>query len=335
MRIQNRFSLDIRRSLLLLSALFIAGMAAMTLLNVNRLRTSILDERVFMLRNATQTAAGVIDYYYRQAQAGKLTPEQAQAQAMAAVKDMRYGAKHDGYFWITNDTNPVPAMLMHPMVPALDGKVLDLPKFDNATGYRPGLHAPLVGTDGKMNLYTAQNLAAQNPDGGVFEYLFPKPKAGGGLTAESFPKDGYALRFAPWHWVIGTGVYVDDVNSAAWAYSLHGLLMSAAGTALLLTLSIFVIRRTNTSMRTAFQVFSRLEQGDLTVSMDQRSHDEIGRVMASARAMVDRFTYTITAVRDSSAHLLAASTQVSSTSQSLSQSASEQAASVEETSATL
>ena len=335
MQPKTGFTLDIRRSLLLLSALFIIGMIGITLLNVSRLQSSILSEREMMLRNATQTAQGVVDYYYQQAQSGKLTTQQAQEQAMAAVKGMRYGAKHDGYYWITTDTMPVPTMLMHPTVPALIGKVLDLPKFDNATGYRPGIDASQVSTDGKMNLYTAQNLAAQNPDGGIFMYRFPKPVAGGGATKEAFPKVAYALDFAPWHWVIGTGVYVDDVSAAAWSYSTQGLIVSILGIGLLLALALFIIRRTNASMRNALGVFARLEQGDLTVRMNQRGNDEIGQVMASAQKMIDRFTQTIGSVRSSAEQLLSASTQVSATSQSLSQSSSEQAASVEQTSATL
>ncbi len=329
------FTLDIRRSLLLLSALFILGMIGITLLNVSRLQSSILSEREIMLRNATQTAQGVVQYYYQLAQSGKLSTEQAQQQAMAAVKDMRYGAKKDGYYWITNDTNPVPTMLMHPTVPALNGKVVDLPKFDNATAYRPGIDGQTVPTDGRMNLFTAQNLAAQNPDGGIFEYRFPKPVAGGGATKEAFPKVAYALTFAPWHWVIGTGVYVDDVSAAAWGYSMQGLIASIVGIAVLLALALFISRRTSASMRHALAVFARLEQGDLTVRMDRRSNDEIGQVMASAQRMIDRFTHTISAVRASAEQLHSASTQVSATSQSLSQATSEQAASVEQTSATL
>ncbi len=152
MRSRPRFSLDIRRGLLLLCALFAVGMAAITLLNVDRLKSAILSERELMLRNATQTAFGVIDYYYRESQSGKLTVQQAQAQALAAVRGMRYGAKHDGYFWITNDAEPIPTVLMHPIVPAFDGKAPDAPKFDTATAYRAGIDAKSVRTDGKINI---------------------------------------------------------------------------------------------------------------------------------------------------------------------------------------
>ena len=143
------------------------------------------------------------------------------------------------------------------------------------------------------------------------------------------------MRFAPWHWEIATGVYVDDVSAAAWDYSVWGLLISVAAIGVLLALAIVVLRRTNASLRGALLAFARLEQGDLTVRMTHRASDEIGTVMDSAQRMIDRFSATIAAVRASSEQLHSASGQVSSTSQSMSQSASEQAASVEETSATV
>ncbi len=330
-----RIHLDIRRSLLLLSGLFIVSMGVITLLNVDRLRSAILSEREVMLRNATQTALGTVEHYAAQAEAGRMTQAQAQAQALEAVKTMRYGPRHDGYFWVTNDTDPVPVMLMHPMVPALDGKTPAGPKFDDATAYRPGLHAARVRTDGRMNIFTAQNRAAAGPDGGVFEYSFPKPKAGGGVTAEAFPKAAYAIRYAPWHWVIGTGVYIDDVSAAAWQYVLRSLLASAVAGLILVALATVLMRRTQRSMDSAIGAFARLEQGDLTVRMGARGHDEFARVMTSAQSMIDRFNRAIGSIRDAADQIQSSSSQVSATSQSLSQAASEQAASVEETSATV
>ena len=330
-----RLHLDIRRSLLLLSALFVVGVGVISFLGVTRLHTAILLEREIMLRNATQTALGVAQYYEAQAQAGHMTQAQAQAGALDAIKTMRYGAKHDGYFWVTDDTRPIPKILMHPMVPALVGTTPDAPKFDDATGYRVGLDGAQVDTDGKMNIYAAQNLAAAGPDGGIFDYRFPKPKAGGGVTEEAFPKAAYAIGFAPWHWVIGTGVYVDDVSAAAWSYARAGLVISAITLAVLLLLSLFVIRRTGRSMRAAITAFSRLERGDLTADMSSTGNDEIAQVMHSAHSMVERFRVAVDQIREAALQITASSGQVSSTSQSLSQATSEQAASVEETSATL
>ena len=93
------------------------------------------------------------------------------------------------------------------------------------------------------------------------------------------------------------------------------------------------IKDTIASLRTMSQVAEKLALGDLRVNVTPRSeHDTLGR---SFRSMVERLGSVITEIRLGSADLALASTQVSSTSQNLSQGTSEQAASVEETSAAL
>ncbi len=331
---QIRQTLDIRRGLLLLSALCVVALGSVTLLDVSRLRAAILLEREMMLRNAAQTALGVAKYYAAQADAGRITPAQAQSQALAAIGTMRYGADRDGYFWVSDDSMPVPKILMHPIVPAMDGTTPSAAKFDVATGYRVGMHGVQVTTDGHMNIFAAQNLAAAGERGGVFEYRFPKPKAGGGVTAAAFPKAAFALRFPRWHWVIGTGVYVDDVSAAAWGYVLRSLFVAGGAVLALVALAVFIVRRTTQSTRTAVGAFAALAQGDLTVEM-QSGGDEFGRVMQSAGEMVLRLRDAIGQIRDAATQIDGSSAEISAASQSLAQATSEQAASVEETSATV
>ena len=329
-----RQTLDIRRGLLLLSALAVVALGSVTLLDVGRLRSAILLEREMMLRNAAQTALGVAEYYAAQADAGRISQAAAQQQALAAIGTMRYGADRDGYFWVSDDADPVPTMLMHPVVPAMDGTRPTAARFDVATGYRVGLHGAQVATDGRMNIFTAQNLAAAGARGGVFEYRFPKPRAGGGVTPDAYPKAAFALRFSRWHWVIGTGVYIDDVSAAAWGYVLRSLLVAGAAVLALLALAGFIVRRTARSTRSAVGVFAALAQGDLTVPISA-GDDEFGRVMRSAGEMVARLRDAIGQIRDAATQIDGSSAEISAASQSLAQATSEQAASVEETSATV
>ena len=88
-------------------------------------------------------------------------------------------------------------------------------------------------------------------------------------------------------------------------------------------------------LREAVSLASRVAEGDFTVRVATVSRDETGQLLAALSTMVTRLTSTLSAVRASAEHLYLASTQVSSTSQSLSQGASEQDASVDQTSATL
>ena len=325
------FMLDIRRGFVFLAALFIVAMSVITLLNVRHGRASLLHEREVMLRNATQTALGTVKYFAEQAQQGRMTQAQAQAAAMAAVKVMRYG--HDGYFSINTDQYPYPTMLMHPILPQLDGKLLDAKKFDTATGYTVA-GQPAVKSDGRLNLFSAVALVARGGSGYV-DYQFPKPKAGGGATSQVYPKVAYVGTYEPWHWVLVTGAYVDDIDGEAWSQSIGGIVISGAMVLLLLVLAAMIVRTIGRKVRLGTEIFSHLENGDLTVKFQTDGNDEISAILRSAQSMVGRFTQTIGSVARASEGIETSARQVSATAQGLSRATSEQAATVEQTSATV
>jgi len=119
---------------------------------------------------------------------------QAKEIAINAIKKMRYD-NGTGYIWINDMGKPIPKMIMHPTVPDLDGKVLDNPKFNCASGK-------------KQNLFQAFVEACDQNGEGFVDYLWPKPTKNG-LTKYQ-PKLSYVRLVKEWKWVIGTGIYVDD-----------------------------------------------------------------------------------------------------------------------------
>jgi len=112
--------------------------------------------------------------------------DKLQQEALDAIKKMGYGK--NGYFWI-NDSHP--KMVMHPIKPQLDGKDLSSVK-DKA---------------GKLLFNEMSKVANANEAGGLVKYMWSKP---GKDTPQ--PKFSYVQRFAEWDWIIGTGVYVDDIE---------------------------------------------------------------------------------------------------------------------------
>jgi methyl-accepting chemotaxis protein len=117
-------------------------------------------------------------------------------QIVAVVKHARYG--ETGYFWINDTTLPYPKMIMHPTIPELDGKVLNDPKFNCAQGK-------------SQNLFQAFAEVSLAKGEGYVDYLWPKPIKSG-LTQE-MPKLSYVRLYRPLNWVIGTGVYIDDIDT--------------------------------------------------------------------------------------------------------------------------
>jgi methyl-accepting chemotaxis protein len=102
-----------------------------------------------------------------------------------------------------------------------------------------------------------------------------------------------------------------------------------------LGLALFIARIISRPLITAADVARQLADGDLTASIDSRSKDETGMLMAAMQNMVAKLSHIIAEVRNSADNLASASEEVSATAQSMSQATSEQAASVEETSASI
>jgi serine phosphatase RsbU (regulator of sigma subunit) len=104
-----------------------------------------------------------------------------------------------GYFWINDAGRPFPKMITHPLSPELEGTVLDDPEYNCA-----------LGTD--TNLFKAFVDVCESNGDGFVDYRWPKPTAGG-LT-EPVPKLSYVRVYEPLGWIVGTGVYLDDIDAA-------------------------------------------------------------------------------------------------------------------------
>ncbi|MFZ9032993.1 MAG: cache domain-containing protein [Anaerohalosphaeraceae bacterium] len=114
------------------------------------------------------------------------------------IRNIRYD-RGTGYFWINDTTEPFPKMVMHPFSPELEGKLLDDPVYNCALGKNENLFKAFVDvckTDGE----------------GFVDYRWPKPTEGG-LT-EPMPKLSYVRLYEPLGWIVGTGVYTDDIDEA-------------------------------------------------------------------------------------------------------------------------
>ncbi len=144
----------------------------------------LLQSKQMEVKQLVETAASLLVHYKNLADAGKLKPEEAQAAAMSAVAGLRYAG--DQYFWI-NDFGP--RMVMHPFQADLNGK--DLSNNQDPTGKR---------------LFVEMANICREKGEGFVHYQWPKP----GETAPS-PKISYVKAIPGWNWIVGTGIYVDDV----------------------------------------------------------------------------------------------------------------------------
>ncbi|MBU0910740.1 MAG: cache domain-containing protein, partial [Proteobacteria bacterium] len=112
------------------------------------------------------------------------------------VRNMRYD-NGENYFFIIDTTTPYPVTVMHPKDPSLEGKIMDDPKFNQAMGRNENLFKAMV------------DVSVQNGEGYV-DYIWPRQNKDG--QAENQPKLSYARLFKPLKWVVGTGVWMHDID---------------------------------------------------------------------------------------------------------------------------
>jgi methyl-accepting chemotaxis protein len=227
--------LNVRNKIWLMIALFVVAILAGSYGDVVSTRGLLRAEKELKTRHLVETAEGVLSHFYDLQRAGTLSEADAKTQAINTIRGLRYeGAE---YFWLNDLGKPVPTMIMHPTVPALDGKVLDAERFNCATSQEFGDSGEVVDTGGRKNLFVAMSEVVERAGKGFVTYNWPKPKSGGGVTEELFPKLSYVKKFDPWGWVIGSGIYIDDVDAAVRARATHNVVLSVGFVAALLILA--------------------------------------------------------------------------------------------------
>lgn len=189
---------------LLAFGVIIAFVLLIMLYIIPAINTVITDRTKINLSQHVEIPISIMTSNYEAFQAGTITEDEAKQNAIATIKSLRYD-NGVGYYWINDDTLPIPTMIMHSTSPALDGTVLNAEKYNVAFGTDKNLFSAFVEVtqtdtdgDGKLN--------------GYVDYLWPKPNAKNGST-EDQPKLSYVEKFEPWAWVVGTGVYIDDLEA--------------------------------------------------------------------------------------------------------------------------
>ena len=150
-----------------------------------QLRKKMYDAKYVKTQHLVEAAYGIIVHWAKNAEAGDVSLEQAMDTAKNTIRNLRYGG--DEYFWINDMTT---RMVMHPVKPELEGR--DMSDFAD--------------TDGKR-LFIIMVEICKNHGAGFVDYLWPKPG-----DPEPVPKISYVKLFPEWGWIIGSGIYVDDVE---------------------------------------------------------------------------------------------------------------------------
>ena len=306
----NRLSLRQKLWMPLILSWF--GLLTLTVWHAYQTRDLQLSERHRDLGDIVAMSYSIAAGLDKLAQSGKMSVDAAKQEAIARIGDLRYDG--GGYVTVVGANS---VMIMHPIIPKLDGK--DMSDWKDAKG---------------NELYKAIAAAGSSAEGaGFLEYWWPKP----GETEPS-SKLGYTKRYKPWDWDMIAGTYQDDIQAAFYRTLLHSFLMLfalGAAISLFASLAIKSVRRSlGGEPAAAAQLARQIASGDLTGRIDVTAGDTQSVISAIAHTR-DSLAGTVSRVKDAADAIKLAAAEIASGNADLSSRTEQQAASLQETAAAM
>ncbi|MFZ5508400.1 MAG: cache domain-containing protein, partial [Pseudomonadota bacterium] len=250
--------LTVQQRLMVIVAASLAGILLLAAVLLAGMRSTMIEDRKNAARFAVESAWGVVDAFHKRAQSGELTDDEARKQAMNTLRTMRYNG--EDYFWI-NDFGP--RMVMHPTKPELDGKDLSGSKDPN----------------GKA-LFVEFVAVAKAGGAGFVDYQWPRPGAD-----KPVDKVSYVRQFEPWGWIVGSGIYVDDVNALVLKEAVRVALIALLIAAVIGVIGVRLGRSIAGRLRIAGSHANEIASGVLDRHIDAGTQDEVGQLMSALERM--------------------------------------------------
>ncbi len=270
--------------------LFISAIAMLILVWIvlGRYHNALMDEKKIQVRHEVETAFSLLEYYSTRSKKGEFDKVKAQDMAMNAVKSLRY--ERTDYFWI-NDM--APNMVMHPIKAKLDGKYLGEVKDPN----------------GKKLFIAFVDEVKRGGGAGFVDYLWPKPG-----SEDPVKKLSYVKHFKDWDWIIGSGIYVDDVEAQYQEMVQRTAIVFVILLVALAGLSTIIIRSITLPLQEANAAMDDIAkgEGDLTCSLNESGKDEVSHLASGFNLFVAKIATVIKEIQPVSREVSQASESLGS-----------------------
>ena len=305
------------RMTLLVGVAMLAVLALATLgvwMNASR----ITEGRRNQLITAVDAAHSIVAAFQAKAKAGQMEPAQAQAAAIAALRGSRYGNGDYFYIYTRQGVN-----VMLPPKPEWEGQ--------NKLGKVPD------GRGGDV-IQSLINAASGPQASGFADTMFPRPG-----QAQAVDKLQYVKLVPDWDWMVGSGLYTDDVHAAVWRSVWQGAAVCAAvllvlGGVAALTLRS-VLRQLGGDPAIAAGVAAEVAQGHLDVQIPAAPKGsllaDLGLMVASLRQTVARVHQTTESVDHAASEIAAGNSDLSARTEQTASSLQETASAMEQLTGTV
>lgn len=243
--------------------IYFIGLTVLLSFSLNLLYSELLSSKASNTQNLVEAAHSIFETEYELYKKGVVDEEVAKKTAIEQVKNLRYD--NGNYFWI-NDMSAT--MVMHPIKPELNGQ--DLSNFEDPNGKK--LFTEFV------------NVVNASTEGQV-DYMWPAP--GGG---EPIKKISYVKGFEPWGYIVGSGVYIQDVNNTYWSAVSTKIISGIIALLLVGFLSLLISRSVTLPISSIVTSLRNIAagDGDLTQRLPETGNDEITQLASAFNAFIDK-----------------------------------------------
>ncbi len=183
-------------------------------------KNSLIEAKKEMISELINSAICIADKNFQDAKAGKISFDEAKHNAIATLRNIRYGTANKDYIWITDK---VPNMIMHPYRSDLNGKNVE--NFKDPNG---------------IKMFSEMKIIAQKYGSGFVDYSWQWMDD----PSRIVPKISYVKEYKNFDWIIGTGVYIEDVRNSINSV-VNSLILTSLLIFSLISVLLFIIARRN------------------------------------------------------------------------------------------
>lgn len=280
-----------KMKILLLLGTALAAFSLMSLTSVLQERRLIIESRQEMLVTAVQSATSIVAAYQAKAVAGTMSQEDAKKAANEALRIARYGGaegKSEYFYVFTTDGTGV----MHPFRKEWEGQNM-VGKVKDASG------VDIIGL--------LVNALRSSKDGKAFvPTMFTRPG-----QQEMVPKLQYVVKVDGWNWMVGSGIYTDDVDALVRKAMLSNLALVLVVFLVVVAIGFgvtrSVLRQIGGEPTDAIRAMSDVAQGNLDTHIPAAP---AGSLLDSLAQMVASLRKLVTEVRTATDSIATASSEI-------------------------
>ncbi len=291
--IWNNISLSNRIALLAAGAVVLMGLFIFFYI-MPKVKDNLWKEKLEQVTHIVETGNSIFDNYAKLARQGTITETEAKQRAIQAIQFMRYDG--DNYLWI-NDLNAV--IVLHPLRPELNGT--------SQTDYKDA--------NGKRIFVEFVNVAKQQGEGFV-DYYWTKPNE----TSPS-PKLSYVMLYRDWGWIVGTGIYIDDVQSQINKLIIATLIAFIVVSIVVIAISVYVGKLLTKPL---YEMTQHMLNADVNTQFEINRKDEIGKLQEAFNSFVDSIRNTLIEVTHAATEVAKSTAEISSSAEQMAAGAQEQ-----------